>query len=117
MTDGIDWSHNAARRKRQTEACKARRLAKMAEDPGDELHGTETGYNYGCRCDRCREAKSAGVRRYRLRKSAGDALAAAFLVLDGDGGPVLVCAREADAKACVEMIGAAKEYRKVMAVM
>nr|DAL99457.1 MAG TPA: hypothetical protein [Caudoviricetes sp.] len=96
---------------------KTRRLARMADDPDDELHGTPTGYNYGCRCDRCREAKAASVRRYRLRKRAGDALAAAFLVLDDQGGPVLVCAREADAKACVEMIGAAKEYRKVMAVM
>ena len=57
MSDGIDWSHNAARRKRQTEACKARRLARMADDPDDELHGTPTGYDYGCRCDRCRAAK------------------------------------------------------------
>ena len=116
MTDGIDWSHNAALRKRQTEACKSRRLAKMAEDPGDELHGTPTGYNYGCRCERCREAKVASVRRYRLRKRAGDGLAAAFRVTDEQGGPMIVCSREADAKAVVETIAAAKEYRRVVVI-
>ena len=116
MSDGIDWSRNAARRKRQTEACKRRRLAKMKEDPDDELHGTPTGYNYGCRCDRCREAKAASARRYRLGKRAGDGLTEAFLVLDGQGGPVLVCVCEADAKAVVEMVGAAKEYRRVVVI-
>lgn len=116
MTDGMDWSHNAALRKRQNEACKARRLARMKEDPTDELHGTPTGYNYGCRCDRCREAKAASVRRYRLRKRAGDGLDAAFLVMDGQGGPMIVCSREADAKAVVEMVGAAKEYRRVVLI-
>ena len=116
MTDGMDWSHNAALRKRQTEACKSRRLAKMAEDPGDELHGTPTGYNYGCRCDRCREAKTASVRWYRLRKRAGEGLAEAFLVLDGQGGSMIVCSREADAKAVVETIAAAKEYRRVVVI-
>lgn len=58
MSGGMDWSRNAARRKRQTVECKMRRLAKMSEDPSDALHGTATGYNYGCRCDRCRAAKS-----------------------------------------------------------
>lgn len=38
--------------------CKRRRLAAMSEDPGDALHGTVTGYGYGCRCERCRAAKS-----------------------------------------------------------
>lgn len=88
----------------------------MADDPDDELHGTPTGYNYGCRCDRCREAKTASTRRYRLRKRAGGGLGAAFLVMDGQGSPVLVCACEADAKAVVEMVGAAKEYRRVMVI-
>lgn len=28
-------------------------------------HGTVTGYNRGCRCDRCRAAKAEAARRYR----------------------------------------------------
>ena len=32
-------------------------LAGMRADPRDRRHGTVTGYNYGCRCDRCRAAK------------------------------------------------------------
>ena len=32
-------------------------LAEMRADPSDRRHGTATGYNYGCRCDRCRAAK------------------------------------------------------------
>lgn len=32
-------------------------IAEMRADPLDRRHGTVTGYNYGCRCGRCRAAK------------------------------------------------------------
>ena len=49
--------------------CIARALARMEADPSDPHHGTPTGYNYGCRCDRCREAKRATymTEEYRAR--------------------------------------------------
>lgn len=38
--------------------CKRKCLAVMTYDPRDVRHGTVTGYGYGCRCERCRAAKS-----------------------------------------------------------
>lgn len=49
-----------------------------------ELHGTPTGYGYGCRCDECRAAKAAyrkghraGVQLKRGRKATGRKLTGA----------------------------------------
>ena len=34
-------------------------------DPSDKRHGTEIGYNYGCRCERCVEFKAKrAAKRY-----------------------------------------------------
>ena len=49
-------------------ACRARRLALMERNGRDPLHGTVTGYNYGCRCIRCRAAKHTAYVRYKGRK-------------------------------------------------
>lgn len=37
----------------------------MAQNPLDNRHGTRTGYEYGCRCDRCLEAHRNVNRMYR----------------------------------------------------
>ena len=34
-----------------------KRRAEVLSDPNDRAHGTTTGYDYGCRCERCSEAK------------------------------------------------------------
>lgn len=33
-----------------------------------DLHGTPTGYRYGCRCPRCRQAQTDRMRLYRQGK-------------------------------------------------
>ena len=50
-------SLNRARRKRQEYRCRLRRLAELGTDTTHPMHGTVTGYRYGCRCERCRAAR------------------------------------------------------------
>lgn len=65
MTCFKTYEHEAGDRpsranlKRIRARCIARALARTKADPDDPHHGTATGYNYGCRCERCREAKRA----------------------------------------------------------
>lgn len=42
------------------------------ENPDDKRHGTPTGYKYGCRCDRCKEAGIADARERKERKRERD---------------------------------------------
>lgn len=48
------------------ERCQRMRAA-MVADPCDPRHGSQLGYKYGCRCDRCREAHAAYLREHRPR--------------------------------------------------
>lgn len=49
----------------------AKRRAEILSDPDDRAHGTATGYRYGCRCDRCREARKR--EKYGLYAAMEDA--------------------------------------------
>jgi 5-methylcytosine-specific restriction endonuclease McrA len=40
-------------------------LLQMPESRGEPRHGTSSCYNGGCRCDNCREANHAYLRKYR----------------------------------------------------
>ena len=42
-------------------------LQRFKADPDDRRHGTVTGYNYGCRCDRCCEAGRAKAKERKER--------------------------------------------------
>lgn len=47
----------------------AYRFRKSPDDPiPDHVHGSVNAYdNYGCRCELCRDAKKAKMKRYRKR--------------------------------------------------
>ena len=50
-------SVNRARRRAQEYCCRVRKLSALRADPESPMHGTMTGYRYGCRCERCRAAR------------------------------------------------------------
>ena len=50
-------SRNRARRRAQEYRCRVRKLRGLEGDPTSPMHGTMTGYRYGCRCERCRAAR------------------------------------------------------------
>lgn len=50
----------SARRAESARESARKRLDAMMEDPSDPRHGTATGRKYGCRCDRCMEARRKG---------------------------------------------------------
>lgn len=41
------------------------RLRSLQTDPNDSRHGTNTGYVTGCRCDRCTQAHSHALMKWR----------------------------------------------------
>jgi hypothetical protein len=55
--------------KARRKATFTRHLQAMRADPADRRHGTTTGYEYGCRCDACREACRVARNEYnRLQR-------------------------------------------------
>ncbi|WP_155772111.1 hypothetical protein [Mycobacterium asiaticum] len=50
--------HRAERRKRE-----------LDDNPDDPRHGTVTGYQYGCKCDRCKAANAEQSRRDRANRN------------------------------------------------
>lgn len=59
-----------AANKEKIRATQLRYTAKLKESNGIDIpHGTRSGYSdYGCRCDRCKEANTNYARRYRERR-------------------------------------------------
>jgi len=60
------------------QAKRARRIAAGESLPvtvQDHQHGTRTAYNYGCRCDRCKNANRLYRQRRRAQIKAGDGTA------------------------------------------
>lgn len=54
----------------------AKRMSDKGLPTGDTRHGTTNGYgNYGCRCDKCKQAKREDRRRYIERNLHGQASA------------------------------------------
>ncbi len=58
----------AVDKRERTKELVKKRLAEMQANPEDPRHGTKTGYAYGCRCDRCKQAHSAYQRKIYLRR-------------------------------------------------
>ena len=50
-------STNRARRRAQEYRCRMRKLSELRANPEHPMHGTMTGYRYGCRCEWCRAAQ------------------------------------------------------------
>ena len=53
MTD-----EDIARKRQQRRSGILKHREELLRNPDDPRHGSKTGYDYGCRCDRCKAAKS-----------------------------------------------------------
>lgn len=69
IEESVRRERNRAKAAAAGRRCRDRILQQMQTDPGHEKHGTPTGYTYGCRCERCREAQAERKRKYARRTS------------------------------------------------
>lgn len=68
------WSWSKVRREGELAKCQLLCVLCHWKKTGEEnsglnlVHGTDTGYRYGCRCPECKQAHSIVMANYRARK-------------------------------------------------
>lgn len=64
--DGYDFCADMMRKRVRSNQKKQGEI--MIKDLKNKYHGTQTGYTYGCRCDKCKAAHAKHSRKYYKKK-------------------------------------------------